>query len=359
NKEIYNPKAELSSVTGEIDPDLVEFDKVCANICRDLVEEDNESLGDALEWCEKVFNYNVRTGKKIRGLAVLKAFKFLSQNKYSAEDLNLACILGWCIEMLQAFFIITDDVMDESTMRRGKICWYQKPEVGLCAVNDAILLHCGVYKVLRKHFEGLKSYMNILHEFIEVVRKTAYGQCLDMLNNPPNQRPKFENFLIQRYNTNVEYKTSYYTYCLPIHLAMHLVGNCSVKEFESSQLLCLKLGRLFQIQDDYLDCYGESNLTGKVGNDIKEGKCTWLAVTFLAHASEAMKNEMMESYGIDNSESVFKVLKLYEALELEKKYKDHEEELYSEIKKDISHLQSEPMEKLFDYLLHKIYERKK
>lgn len=45
-----------------------------------------------------------------------------------------------------------------------------------------------------------------------------------MLNAPPNSKPKFENFCLEKYHAIVEYKTSHYTFCLPVHLAMHLVS---------------------------------------------------------------------------------------------------------------------------------------
>jgi farnesyl diphosphate synthase len=41
---------------------------------------------------------------------------------------------------LQAFFLVADDMMDKSTTRRGQPCWYQREDVGMSAINDAILV---------------------------------------------------------------------------------------------------------------------------------------------------------------------------------------------------------------------------
>lgn len=41
------------------------------------------------------------------------------------QEVSDAQVLGWCIEWLQAFFLVSDDIMDDSTTRRGQPCWYK------------------------------------------------------------------------------------------------------------------------------------------------------------------------------------------------------------------------------------------
>lgn len=82
-----------------------------------------------MEYLEYMIDYNVRSGKLTRGIATLSTVYELSGNNLTEIQIKEACILGWAIEWLQACFLLLDDIMDRSEMRRNKVCWYKRKEV--------------------------------------------------------------------------------------------------------------------------------------------------------------------------------------------------------------------------------------
>lgn len=69
---------------------------------------------------------------------------------------------------LQSFFLIADDIIDGSELRRGKPCWHRHENLGVSAFNDATLIEAGIYKLLHKHFRNAPYYLDMLELFHEV-----------------------------------------------------------------------------------------------------------------------------------------------------------------------------------------------
>lgn len=64
-------------------------------------------------------------GKLNRGLTVVHVLQAIKGPAFTEAEAHRAAVLGWCIEWLQAFFLVADDVMDASITRRGQPCWYK------------------------------------------------------------------------------------------------------------------------------------------------------------------------------------------------------------------------------------------
>lgn len=76
--------------------------------------------GDGIAWLTKVLGYSAIQGKYQWGLTVLIDFQELVEpGKQGADSLQQDLTAGWCVEMLQAFFLVSDDIMDSSFTGRG------------------------------------------------------------------------------------------------------------------------------------------------------------------------------------------------------------------------------------------------
>nr|CAH7744755.1 unnamed protein product [Callosobruchus chinensis] len=225
---------------------------------------------------------------------------------------------------LQSYFLIIDDVMDKSELRRGQPCWYKQEGVGIAAINDALLVESSIYTLLRKYFSEKECYRFITELFHEITTKTIMGQSLDMMSNNPDGTPRLDLFTMNRSSAIVKYKTAYYT---------------------------------FQLPDDFFDCYGDPEVTGKKGTDIKEGKCSWLAVVALQRATPAQRKIMEEHYGKDDEKSIQMVKDLYQELNLPHIYATYEEESYNRIRTHIQQISKGLPHELFFKLLKKVYKR--
>ncbi|KAL0589354.1 hypothetical protein ABG067_002573 [Albugo candida] len=313
---------------------------------------------DAIEWIREVMEYNCLGGKLNRGLLVVECAKSLFDVELSPEMKRKANILGWCIEWVQAFFLIADDIMDNSSMRRGQSCWYKLPKVELTAVNDAFLLESFVFRILRLHFQGETTYTDIVHLFQDTIQRTEMGQLLDLTAQPLNAPSDLSRFTMERYRKIVRYKTAYYTFYLPLACAMLLRGIIDEPSHQAAQDICLELGEYFQIQDDFLDCFGDEHVIGKVGTDIQDNKCSWLIVQALIQANGEQRELLKEHYGSSAEESVAKVKELYRCLNLVELYHEFEQKFYAKINQRIAEVEQMPSQ-VFKVMVKKIFKRKK
>lgn len=64
------------------------------------------------------------------------------------------------------------------------------------------------------------------------------------------------------------------------------------------------MGHFFQVQDDYLDCFGDPAVTGKIGTDIEDNKCGWLINKALQICTEEQRATLEKHYAKKSSESV-------------------------------------------------------
>ena len=252
-------------------------------------------------------------GKHIRPVALLMAnelFGDITQDAYFA---------GIALELFHNFSLIHDDIMDNAPLRRGKPTLHTKYNQSTAILaGDVMLVKSYDYlnKISKKH----------AHQIIELFNKTAAevceGQQLDMDYSQTN------TVSINDYITMISLKTSV---LIAAAFAMGaILGEASVGNVKHLYEFGKNLGIAFQIQDDYLDCFGtQENVGKKIGGDILENKKTFLLLYALQHASHADKKIIAQQTNNTNDNKIEIIKEIFErsgakawTIELQNKYFD-------------------------------------
>jgi len=339
-----------------------EFEKTFDILVEDLIKhcEEYKLPDQALQWFKANLLHNTKGGKYNRGLSVYDTTQLLKGNDFTQDDSFKSQTLGWMIELLQAFFLVSDDIMDSSKTRRGSPCWYLMPSVGMIAINDAFMLESAIYILLKKYFRQEKNYVDLMELFHEVTFQTELGQTCDLLT-APEDKVDLDNFSLEKYTFIVIYKTAYYSFYLPVALALHYVGVATEENLKTAHDILIPMGEYFQVQDDYLDNFADPETLGKIGTDIMDNKCSWLVNQALKIATPEQRKVLEENYGQKDSAKEAKVKKLYEELDLKSIYEKYEEETVGEIKKLIGQVDESKgvTRAVYESFLAKIYKRQK
>ncbi|XP_073408434.1 farnesyl pyrophosphate synthase-like isoform X6 [Dendrobates tinctorius] len=307
----------------------------------------------------QVLEYNAAGGKCNHGMTVLASYlELVGPELQKDENIQRALAVGWCVELLQAFFLVADDIMDNSVTRRGQPCWYRRAGIGLDAINDSFLLEASIYRVLKKYCRQQPYYLSLLELFLETSYQTELGQTLDLITAQPG-KVDLDWYTESRYKSIVKYKMAFYTFYLPVAAAMYMAGIDSEDDHQNAKTILLEMGEFFQIQDDYLDCYGDPNITGKIGTDIQDNKCCWLVVEALKRVTPEQRDILQANYGQDDTEKVQRVKQLYEELDLLGVYMQYKEDSYQRLQTLISHHANGLSKEIFLGLARKIYKRQK
>jgi len=250
-------------------------------------------------------------GKRVRPVLCLMG------NELFDDIIPDAWYAATAIELFHNFTLIHDDIMDKAPLRRGKQTVHTK-------YNDSTALLAGDVMLVRAYEYLNKISPAYLSKVLSLFNRTAIevceGQQMDM------DYESQTNVNMNDYLRMIELKTS-------VALAASLkVGGLLGGGGERNQNLLYefgkKLGVAFQVQDDYLDAFGDKNKTGKqVGGDILANKKTFLLIHAMESASH--KKELEQLIKKNSSDKVEKVVAVYKdckadewAIQLKNKYFD-------------------------------------
>ena len=211
-------------------------------------------------------------GKRLRPMLALATCMACGDNAEKAINQALG------IEMFHNFTLLHDDVMDRAELRRGRLTVH-------CRWNDSTAILSGDA---------------MLTMATQLVMKNAGEHIADVLNL--FNKTAIEVYEGQQYDMDFERRDD-----------VAVMADAPLKTQDAMYKFGEKLGLAFQIQDDYLDSFGDALLFGKeIGGDIVNNKKTWLLITALNEDKSGDLLKIIHSgNSLKNSDKIEKVLAIY------------------------------------------------
>lgn len=252
-------------------------------------------------------------GKRIRPVLCLMG------NELFDEITPDAWHAGTAIELFHNFTLIHDDIMDKAPLRRGMETVHARYGQNTALLAGDVMLVTAYEELNRINITCLQS---ILRLFNKTAKEVCEGQQMDM------DFETRENVKQEEYLRMIELKTS-------VALAASLqtgaiLGGAGERNQHLLYEFGKKLGIAFQVQDDYLDAFGDPVKFGKqVGGDILANKKTFLQLHAIENANPSRREELRLLAGSDKPDKIEKTLTIYRdckadqwALQLKDKYLD-------------------------------------
>ena len=252
-------------------------------------------------------------GKRIRPLLVLMGNELLGAIKDDAWKVAAA------IELFHNFTLIHDDIMDAAPLRRGKPTLHHQYGTNTAILSGDVML-IKAYEYLNA--VGTDIAKPIIALFNKTATEVCEGQQLDM------DFETMDTVAMDDYIQMIRLKTSV---LLAASLQMGaIIGGASRYNQDHLYAFAENLGIAFQVQDDYLDAFGNPEKFGKdPGGDIRQNKKTFLAIHTLAVANAQQKEAYIQLIQTNEPDKVERVLQLMKqcgadewAIELKKTYFD-------------------------------------
>jgi geranylgeranyl diphosphate synthase type II len=214
-------------------------------------------------------------GKRIRPVLTLMTTEIFN------GDYKRALPAAMAVEVFHNFSLVHDDIMDDAPLRRGNKTVHEKWDI-----NTGILSGDAMLILAYQYFEQYEPavFMRLAKLFSKTALEVCEGQQWDV------DFETREDVTITEYLKMIEYKTA-----VLVAAAMKMGALVAEASDQNANLIYefgLNLGLAFQLQDDYLDAFGDPKTFGKqVGGDIIENKKTYLYLKAIAFSS---KEELLQ-----------------------------------------------------------------
>ena len=237
-------------------------------------------------------------GKRLRPVLTLMSAEVFD------VDCKKALAAATAVEVFHNFSLIHDDIMDDAPLRRGNETVHEKWNL-----NTGILSGDAMLILAYQYFEEYEPA--IFRELAKLFSKTALEVCEGQQYDVDFETR--DDVTIADYLKMIEYKTA-----VLVGASMKMgaiVAQTSVENANSIYDFGLNLGIAFQLQDDYLDAFGNPETFGKqVGGDIIENKKTYLYLKAMEFANASEKEQLLHLFSIqpnDNTDKINSVKEIF------------------------------------------------
>ena len=281
-------------------------------------------------------------GKRIRPVLCLMGNELFAPIEEDAWQMAMA------IELFHNFTLIHDDIMDRAPLRRGMATVHEKFGPSTAILSGDVMMVVSydyISKVASPHIR------RILHLYNQTASHVCEGQQLDM------DFERRADVRMEEYLHMIGLKTS-------VLLAASLqigaiLGGAGLGNQDKIHQFGKNLGLAFQVQDDYLDCYGDAAKFGKKpGGDILADKRTFLLVKTLEVASERQRRRIRELETAPDTDKIAGMLEMFHSCgadtwvrELKQQYRQAAHQSLEDIA--VLNSRKEPLRHLTDFLLHR------
>ena len=238
-------------------------------------------------------------GKRLRPILTLMSCDFFGKSFDKAMDAALA------VELFHNFSLIHDDIMDNAPLRRGKITVHEKWDL-----NTGILSGDAMLILAYQFFENYEP--SLFKELAKLFSKTALQVCEGQQYDVDFETR--DDVLLSEYIKMIDYKTA-----VLVGASMKMgaiVAEASKNSQENMYTFGRNLGIAFQLQDDYLDAFGNPKNFGKqLGGDIITNKKTILYLLAMEKGTPSQINELVGLYSIQPENPADKIKNVLEIFE--------------------------------------------
>lgn len=277
-------------------------------------------------------------GKRIRPTLMLLGYNLFKDNP---ETILMNAV---ALETYHNYTLLHDDLMDNADLRRGHETVHKKWDANTAILSGDSMLVLA-YERMAQCDE--KHLAKVLKLFTTTALEIGEGQQFDM---------EFENrndVKEEEYIEMIRLKTSVLLACA---LKMGaILADASDEDAENLYKFGEQIGLAFQLQDDYLDVYGDTKVFGKeIGGDITSNKKTYMLINAFTQANDAQRAELQKwvnAKDFDRKEKVAAVTRLYNEIGIDKMAQDKIAYYFEQSKKylDAVNVPAERKEELAKY----------